>query len=805
MALPAYTDDLTCGLRAATAAAWLAGHEAPVGHGGGVPLKKDDHVFHAKDIWLVLAPPNAAGQVSLRRVSDNRVRQVAATDCRRLVAPFEFAGLLDDRRAGYRFLNYQAWLEKLLAGTRQAQQVFRLADKDSLPRPHGGHTILLVPTELRYAGFEADVLGKLRGVPTLWRSRRQGSADSWNLPFAPSIHVVSSLTEALEVRRKWAGIKTWNLSVVGKRAVGNSLRVAQLVQAYEQQQWASLTFWGPDLGVGETPGCDVWPWTRTEARGPQAPPDPVQLIAAPLPAPDDGAADLPALVEALRSILMGLSQPASPDVRPVRLPMVWNLLHRCLRFALPPGAESSPSRRYLEELTHTVADCLGEDNDELTDAFIEADRRWPERQAVARQLHAAFTALLTYYQQHSPKHQCLRQLAEEAQDDGRSLLITADRESLAALQSVWQGMPGVTVLPLLGTADNLRRRLLNGALTADDVVAVPFLFNRDQLALLQTAPGPVCLLLLAEVEDGLYERTLLRQQQQEQAQLRASGRAALLGKTYEQLAGPTWSDRSLVGAKPVFSENEQLDYFAELYAVGDTRYATERQRGRASGQLFAFTFTDGYATELDGHTRVLRREPTADAAGQPGWVPVHADQVEVGQEVLFYENDQRQLIEQILRQHDRGGLVQRIDRASRLWQQALRQLAGCYKHTHSLYRALQERGGLDVGLQTLQAYLDGRRRFPGDPTTLPALHTLAEWHELPSCALLAPGAVEEVKHCRGKFQQLAVALGKGLSDDVLRYRLTGTSGPLLNSLDADTREMVLLSAVERTVHQVRRK
>lgn len=150
-------------------------------------------------------------------------------------------------------------------------------------------------------------------------------------------------------------------------------------------------------------------------------------------------------------------------------------------------------------------------------------------------------------------------------------------------------------------------------------------------------------------------------------------------------------------------------------------------------------------------------------------------------------------------------MVKRIDTASAVWQQALQQLGRCYSSTKALYDALQRQGGLDVNSQTLHNYLDGRRRFPGDPTTLLALLYLAERHELLGCRLLAPGEAEEVKYCRTKFQQLSIALGKGLSDEVLRFRLTGVKGNLLNKLDADTVELVLLSAVERTVKEINQK
>lgn len=801
VALPAYTDDLTTGLRAAVAAAWLAGHEPPTGHGSPALLKSGDYVFHDEETWLVTAPPSAAGQVSLKRVSDNRRRQTAATTCRKLLAPFDFAGLLDDNRAGYRYLQYQDWLKKLLTGTRQAQRTFRLLDKDALPRPHHGHTILLIPGEIRYNGFTETVLAQLAGAPVFWPRRTAAGSDHWNLPFAPSVHVVASLPEALELRRKKPGITTWHLSVVGKRAVGNSLRVAQLARAYQQGHWASLTFWGPDLGVGETPDCEVWPWSRTEARGPQVAPDAVRLTVAALPAPATGAADLPTLVAAIREVLLRLSQPTAPGVLPVRLPMIWNLLHRCLRYALPPGVASASSRDYLAELRQKVTDCLA--SEELDDAFFEARRRWPEREAAATELQAAFEQLLDYYHQHSPKYATLCHLLAEAREEGRPVLLASDRESLAATQAAWRGEPDVQVLPLLGTTDNVRRRLQERKLATDTLLLVPFLFNRDQLALLQTAPGPVHLVLLPEVEDGLYSRTLASQHQQEQQQLRASGRAAVLGKTYEQLTHAGTSTSSVPTPLRPTTDAAQLDYFAELYAVGDTRYASERQRSRASGQLYLLSFTDGSRAELDGNTRVLRQEPAA--TGSPEWVPTQTDQLQNGQQILFYENDQRQLIEQILRQHDRNGLVKRIDQASRVWQQALQQLAREYPTTARLYAALRVRGGLDVGQQTLQAYLDGRRRFPGDPSTLPALHRLAEHLDLLHCPLLAPGMMEEVKHCRTRFQQLTIALGKGLSEEVLRYRLTGTAGRLLSSLDADTRELVLLSAVERIVRDIRRK
>ncbi|WP_156126500.1 hypothetical protein [Hymenobacter sp. DG25B] len=804
VALPAHGEDLSAGLRMAATAAWLVGHEPPVG--AATPyLKPGDHVLHDETIWKVEAAPDQAGKAALRRVSDNRARTVVAADCRKLAAPFEFAGLLDDNRAGFRYVQYQAWLEKLLAGTRQAQRLFRMADKDSLPRPHDGLTILVAPPDA-FRHFEEVVLQKVPGLPLCWTRRTNGisSKQVWGLPFAASINVVASLTEALELRKqaRFANIKKWHLSVVGKAAVGNSLKVAQLVQAYESRHWASLTFWGPDLGVGETPGCVVWPWSRTETQGPRHRPDPVQLTAVPLPAPP--APDLAALVAAVQRVLDALGQVTEAAPLPVRLPLVWHLLHRCLRNPLPPAGTNSHARAYLAELSRKVAECL--DSEELEDAFDDANR-WRDLKPARAALQAAFADLLAYFQQHSPKYDTLRELATEALDEGRSVVLVADRETLTATQAVWRGVRGVEVLPLLNGPDNVRQRLRKSLFAANTVLLVPFLFNRDQLAELQTAPCPVQLVLLAGVEDGLYARTLASLRQQEQAQLRAGGRATVLGLSYEQLV-PDTGAIGKGGTSPGGSNEKdstapgQLDYFDELYAVGEARYTSERQRGRASGQLFALAFADGYRTELDGHTRVLRREPGETAAGTTDLVPCQVDELQDGDRVIFYENDQPKLIAQILRQHDRNGLVRRIDQASAVWQEALQQLAAHYPSTSALYAALQVRGGLDVGPQTLRSYLDGKRRFPGDPTTLPALQKLARHVDLMDCHLLQPGEAEEVRHCRSKFHQLSIALGKGLSDEVLRYRLTGAKGSLLSKLEPDTLELVLLSAVERTVYRI---
>ncbi|MBF9223639.1 hypothetical protein [Hymenobacter ruricola] len=804
VALPAHSTDLGTGLRAAAAAAWLAGHEPPIGLATPL-LRPGDHVFHDETIWKVEGASDAAGKVPLRRVSDNRARSVAATACRKLAAPFEFAGLLDDNRAGFRYVHYQAWLEKLLAGTRQAQRLFRMADKDSIPRPHGGLTIVVAPADA-FRHFEETVLEKVPGLPLCWTRRLGGglSKQLWGLPFAASITVVASVAEALELRTqpRFSTIKNWHLSVVGKAAVGSSLNVAQLVQAYAGQQWASLTFWGPDLGVGETPGCVVWPWSRTEALGPHHRPAPVHLTIVPLPAPP--APGLAVRVAAVRQVLDGLGLVSEAAPLAVRLPLVWHLLHRCLRYALPPAGTSSHARAYLAELARKVAECL--ESEELEDAFDDANR-WRDLKPARTALQAAFADLLDYFQDHSPKYDTLRALAADALDEGRPVVVVADRETLVATQAVWRGVRGVEVLPLLNGADNVRQRLRKGSFSSDAVLLVPFLFNRDQLAELQTAPCPVRLVLLAGVEDGLYARTQASLHQQEQAQLRAGGRATVLGQTYEQLV-PATEVAHPENAAPDGANGKaavtagQLDYFDELYAVGEARYASERQRGRASGQLFAMAFADGYRTELDGHTRVLRREPAETENGQANLVPCQVDELQDGDRIIFYENDQPKLIAQILRQHDRNGLVGRIDQASAVWQEALQQLAAHYPGTSALYTALQVHGGLDVGLQTLRHYLEGKRRFPGDPTTLPALLKLARHVELLDCRLLQPGEAEEVRHCRTKFHQLSIALGKGLSEEVLRYRLTGAKGSLLSKLEPDTLELVLLSAVERTVYRI---
>ncbi|AMR28921.1 hypothetical protein A0257_18660 [Hymenobacter psoromatis] len=800
--MPSHTDDLSVGLRAATAAAWLAGHEPPIGHGSLPLLQAADHVFHEEAVWLVQARPDAAGKVSLKRISDNRSRSVSAVHCRKLVAPFEFAGLLDDKRAGFRYIHYQEWLDKLLVGTRLAQRVFRMADPDSLPRPRGGHTILLVPAGVAYSRYEEEVLDCLAGAPTCW-GRRGTAKERWNLPFAASLHVVASLNEALELRRKKAGITSWHLSVVGKAAVGNSLKVAQLVRAYEQNQWTSLTFWGTDLGVGETPGCVVWPWSRSEARGPHTAPDPVRLTVAAEPPLPPETTGLAARVVVIRDILTALTQTSPTVPLAVCLPLVWHLLHRCLRYALPPSKASATSRSYLAELSRKITDCL--DGEELEEAFDDANR-WRDLKPTRQALEAAFANLLAYFQEYSPKYDQLRELAAEASEDGQPVVVVADRESLAAVQAVWRTERGVTVLPLLGGPDNVRLRLRKSSFTANTVLLVPFLFNRDQLAELQQSPGSVHLVLLAEVEDGLYARTQESLHQQELAQRQAGGRTAVLGQTYEQLMPREVAPVRPSGAGLAAISQSQQDYFAELYTVGETRYASERQRSRASGQLYTVACTDSYRTELDGHTRVLRREVSnLDPTAAPELTPCQVDELVAGDQVIIYENDQPKLIDQILRQNDRNGLVKRIDTASAIWQQALQQLARCYSSTKALYDALQRQGGLDVNSQTLHNYLDGRRRFPGDPTTLPALLYLAERHELLGCRLLAPGEAEEVKYCRTKFQQLSIALGKGLSDEVLRFRLTGAKGNLLGKLDPDTVELVLLSAVERTIKEINQK
>ncbi len=528
------------------------------------------------------------------------------------------------------------------------------------------------------------------------------------------------------------------------------------------------------------------------------------------PATTDAVLRLQGLVANVLTPLEALAQ-GTPAVRPRP---AYHLLNAYLRYILPPGQDCPHAAAWLQrQQARTRAYLAGQPDseedpsrEEFANAFYEAGIFAERRiEAAAAELNTGFQALHDFFQTDSPKHRHLTSSLKKSyhENPAGGRYVVADRDSYAEAHATYHDPERqVSVLRLYDNnseVPSFQRIMRSPTLNASAArFLVPFVFNREQYELMSRARGQVKLFLYEQLEEGKLTHVRQAAERRDEARLLGAGRRRLCGHDFEALvaqgqpAAKPGSQPSAAAAPPFAfdSEARQHDFFAQLYAFDEADYGRETQDRVVETRPHVVRFATGESTLLDGSKNVLRQEPG-------GYVRRPVAELAGGDAIVFYENEDRERNYQILLQQDRTGVMARIEYYSQLWRATLDELDRHVGFENVLYNKLRQHG-FPVRMLSLRQYLAGIVRFPMHEATLRAIQQLARAEALPGCGLCDEAEFRALLRFRARFQSLAHGLGRGLSDELLRYHVTGRYGPLLTVL---AQEPGMVEALSRSIKQ----
>lgn len=533
----------------------------------------------------------------------------------------------------------------------------------------------------------------------------------------------------------------------------------------------------------------------------------------------NGVTELQALVNDMMTKLQQLAKECS-SAKPEK---VYYLINEYLRFILPPANTNSISKVYLERLESSTEEYLS--SEEFKDAFYE---RGVYDQKIIRDhaqvLKEAFHRLNTFFYSKNPKY---KHISVELKNSGVykehrvGRYIISPRSSITELRSFPEFHNETSMVgsvPLYDRELICFDRIVDDPNTNPESVqfVFPFIFNRSQYESMLDANGDIKLYLYDQLEDFKYvkileahERRFLQKIQHPDRRLFTTAEYIIPVEETECGAEPIEQvllEEGEMSIKSLYKRynslgSEHQDFFEQLFAVDDYEYHREKRGNSAQDhQDYEITFSDGERFTLAGNKRIVCVE--RDEVNATNYYTLPLSGIEEGQEVIIYRNQSKELLYQILLEHDKSGLMKDIERASNLWFSTLREIARQMEQDY--YDVIQLFRHKDVVLTeaTLRGYLNKERKFPRETATLEAIRQIANDKGLSSYYLLASDQISNILKCKAQYQSLSVTLGREISDEVLHYHLKGQKGDLLQKLDSDIVEILKLNIKQGKVKLV---
>lgn len=758
--------------------------------------------------WVAEVRQPVGLRLRVRGLLDDR-REAEAQVCRRVLHfPYADKNLLGE----YFSLKFLEWQRRIGRGLADGRRLLR--QPQGFVQPTGATAVIVTNTSAKAL---ERLFEELPFLPAAYGIETRDVCLA--LPFVPRIFLADDVAAARklvkQLRQKNPRATPSHLYVVGTPRYRKYWD--ELPNECAQDDWASVTLLGTETDESAPAAYVPWRWTseelnyffdRTQASGAGR----VRLkLTAERPLQPFAEAAAPSIdaVARLRQLVIGVQAPLhalAESMPPVHPRPVYHLLNAYLRYILPPGRECHRAAEWLRRQQERVKAYLGgpeaEDDDtgqeQFASAFHEAGIFAPSRIGqAATELQAAFQALHDFFQTESPKHRHLTSSLKKSWRDnptgGRYVL--ADRDSYAEARATYHDPERrVSVLRLYdntGAVPSSQRIMRDATLNAEDArFLVPFLFNREQYDTMCRARGQVKLFLYEELEEGKFDNVQRATERRDEARLLAGGRAQLCGLSYPQLVAQAAPVSEAAAATSPFGPERQYDFFARLYALDEISYGREVQDRVVESRPCLVRFAGGETAVLESSKNVLREEPG-------GYVRRPVSELVAGDAILFYENEDRDLNYKILLAQDKSGVMQRIEHYSKLWRRTLRRLERGCANENLLFHKLK-RHGFPVAILSLRQYLNGTIRFPQHEATLRAIQQLAREEALSDCDLLRDEELRALLVHRARYQSLAHSLGRGLSDELLRYHVTRQRGSLLSALDAP-----IVEALSRSIKQHR--
>ncbi|MCF6183105.1 MAG: hypothetical protein L3J56_00520 [Bacteroidales bacterium] len=496
---------------------------------------------------------------------------------------------------------------------------------------------------------------------------------------------------------------------------------------------------------------------------------------------------------------------------------VYYFVNEYLRFMLPAGKENEISKTYLEEIHNKTIEYL--ESGDFKDAFYQkAVFNQDTIIRYSQQFLEIFKNINSFFYEKSPKYIHITSSLKNMEDfddfsGGRHIITTRDTlEKNKKIQELHNKDRKIGSIRLFDkNKNNINfNQIIDTDLNASGAQFIfPFIFNRAQYELMLEANGDTKLYLYDKLEDYKYANVLKAHEQRFLNKIQHEGRNLFFECKYniseEPIAVPelqpketqTYNEK-VIEEYNRLTDNEK-DFFGHLYDVDDFNYSQREEYHPHDTSEYGVVF------EEDNENYIIRGNRRVILIDSEKHLEIPLSYIQVGQEIIIYRNQSKELIYQILLNQDKSGLMQDIENASNLWFNTLKKIKEKIRHqTVSLYDLFSQQG-INISKQRLINYLEHNSKFPKEEKILEAIIRIAIQQDLPDEYLKTEEQLYNILKWRSKYHSLTITLGRGISDEILHHYLTGNKGELLNKIDPDIVEVLKLNIKQGIVKSIVKK
>ncbi|MBX0335564.1 hypothetical protein K3G39_20220 [Pontibacter sp. HSC-14F20] len=769
-------------------------------------------VYHDKKAFKVVTLENDVALIADRADPKNKLTQpvqslrkientVIVRRRRRIDFADEAIAILADNA-----LAYYEWLASL------QKQFVNVQPLEQGQATDEGRILVITSNEKEIA----EILKELHAVPFQHYKNNAFVPSASCASFKPVADVFTSydLSDATRVRNN----KYKEIVVIGDRHCNKHLR--DLIKLCHRGIIERFI-----LIASDTPESDFtfteWHWTKEEANLLNRK-DLHGEIRFKLTAPfqyngkDNGVTLLQEHVNLIKNILTE----ASENHNRIRLDKVYFFVNEYLRYTLPPGNENAVAANFLERLQSDTVTYL--DSEDFKDLFYErAVYSQQIIQNISTQLKDAFFKLNAFFYEYSPKY---AQVSSSLKNFDDYEEFTGGRY-IVAHNSILNDVRNVPELHnidyMVGAAPLFSRKELKGfdyfidsELNLNSTQFIfPFILNRSQYETMLEANGDIKLYLYEDIEDFKFQKIREAYENKFCKKIEHNGRSSFTSLTYEFINVPLSetetneysSDENevlLPGLSRKFYNLKEHDqsFYESLFNVDDVEYDKEKRDYVPQDETeYSITFTDFENLNLLGYRRVILVEQEDN---KENLVQVPVNQVNAGDTIIVYRNQQKELLYDILLEQDNSGVIKEIERASNLWVSTLKEIIR--RNDDDILAAEKQLRAQNIFLnfQTLLSYTNKDRKFPQDARTLEAIRQLALDHNLSGNYFTTSEQLQNALKRKAQFHSLTITLGRGVSDEVTHYYFTGNKGKILESLDPEIVEVLKQNIKRGTVKAI---
>ena len=481
---------------------------------------------------------------------------------------------------------------------------------------------------------------------------------------------------------------------------------------------------------------------------------------------------------------------------------VYYFVNEYLRYMLPAGDENEISKAYLQEIQNKTTEYLK--SDDFKGAFYQkAVFNQDTISQYSQKLLEIFKSLNSFFYDKSPKYIHIRSSLKNMEDfhefnGGRHIIATRDtikkNKEIQELQNKERKISSIRLFDK--NKENINfNQIVDTDLNAPGAQFIfPFIFNRAQYELMLEANGDTKLYLYDKLEDYKYVNVLKAHEQRFLNKTQHEDRHLFFECEYiipeqgkpdaeiKQEQTQTFHEK-VIEEYNKLTDNEK-DFFGHLYNVDDFNYSQREEYHPHDTSEYEVAFKeddDNYV--IKGNRRVILIDNDKH-------LEIPLSYIQVGQEIIIYRNQSKELIYKILLNQDKSGLMQEIENASNLWFNTLTKIKEKIRlqpvSLHDLFFHKQTA----ITEQTLNNYLEHNSKFPKEEKVLEAIRKIAIEKGLNDEFLKTEEQLYNILKWRSKYHSLTITLGRGISDEILHHYLTGNKGELLNKIDTDIVEVL---------------